>query len=227
MSKKSAKSSKKSAKPAAPPADAPRLSLISPILSDEAGVERLAALTQGGRIAAVTLRFAELDERALQRLAAAYAGAAQAGGAAALVPYDADTRLVGRAGLDGVQVQGLDRLDEALAALRPDRIVGVGGLASRDDAMTAGEKEPDYVSIGEPAADGFVRPLDWRIERAQWWAELFTLPCAVYVAAREEIAPLAQTGADVLTFGPWLWEADDALAVLADADAALAAHPSP
>jgi hypothetical protein len=53
------------------------------------------------------------------------------------------------------------------------------------------------------------------------------LPCAVYVAAPEEIAPLAETGADFLCFGPWLWDAPDAEALLAQADAALAAQPVP
>ena len=34
--------------------------------------------------------------------------------------------------------------------LKPERIVGVGGLATRHDAMLAAEQGADYVMFGEP-----------------------------------------------------------------------------
>ena len=213
--------------PKATPAPDPRLMLITPRLRDESQLAPLAALLAEGGVASVLLDLAPGDERAQQRLAQTYAQAVHAAGAAALAPAALDTRLVGRAGLDGVHVAGLSGLDAALAAMRPDRVVGVGGLVSRDDAMTAGEKEPDYLLFGEPAADGFVRPLDWRIERVGWWAEIFNLPCAAYVAARDEIGPLAAALPDFLCFGSWLFAAAEGPAILAQARDLLAAADGP
>lgn len=213
--------------PKAPLAPDPRLMLITPRLSDASHVARLAALLAEGGVASVLLDFAPAEERAVQCLAKSYAQAAQDADAAALAPAGLDSRLVGRAGLDGLHVAGLAGLDAALAAMRPDRVVGVGGLTTRDDAMTAGEKEPDYLLFGEPAADGFVRPLDWRIERVGWWAELFTLPCAAYVAAPDDISALAAARPDFMCFGPWLFDAADGAALLARAKAALAAGDGP
>jgi thiamine-phosphate pyrophosphorylase len=204
------------------PAPDPRLFLITPPLLDESRRDALAALLKGGAVASVLLDFAPAEERALQRLAKGYAETVQTAGAAALAPAALDTRLVGRAGLDGVHVSGLPGLGAALAAMRPDKIVGVGALALRDDAMTAGEKEPDYLMFGEPAPDGFVRPLDWRVERVGWWAEIFNIPCVGYVAARQDIAALADAGADFLALGPWLFDAPDAGAILVEAAEALA-----
>lgn len=204
-----------------PGAPDPRLMLITPPLADDSRGAALAALVAGGRVASVLLDLAPADERALQRLAQGYAQIAQGAGAAALAPAGLDTRIVGRAGLDGVHVSGLDGLGAALSAMRPDKVVGVGALALRDDAMTAGEEEPDYILFGEPAADGFVRPLDWRIERIAWWAEIFNVPGAAYVAERGDVTPLVEAGADFLCFGPWVFEASDGPAILDAAQAAL------
>jgi thiamine-phosphate pyrophosphorylase len=208
-------------------APAPRLLLVTPPLVDGARRDRLDALLRGGAFASVLLDLAAADERTLQRLAQDYAAIARANDVAALAPAGLDTRLIGRAGLDGVQVSGLERLEAALAAMRPDRVVGVAGLSSRDDAMTAGEREPDYLLFGEPAADGLLHALDWRVERAGWWAEIFNLPCAVYVARADEIVPLAESGADMLCFGPWLFDAPDAGDLIETAVAALSAQGAP
>lgn len=204
-----------------PPASDPRLMLVTPPLADETRRAALAALVAGGNVASVLLDLTSGDERAVQRLARAYAGIAQEAGAAALAPSTLDTRLVGRAGLDGAHVVGLDGLPAALSAMRPDKVVGVGGLVLRDDAMTAGESEPDYLLFGDPAADGFVRPLDWRVERVGWWSEIFNVPCAAYVAGPDEIPALVEAGADFLCFGPWLFENADGAGLLAHAQAQL------
>ncbi len=46
--------------------------------------------------------------------------------------------------------------------------------------MEAGERDIDYVMFGEPRADGFVPPLAQTIERAEWWAAIFNVPCVAY-----------------------------------------------
>jgi thiamine-phosphate pyrophosphorylase len=89
--------------------------------------------------------------------------------------------------------------------------------------MTAGEAEPDYLMFGEPAADGFVRPLDWRLERVGWWADIFHLPCIAWAASLDEVAPLAAAGADFVAPGDWLWREADPAALVARAAAIVAA----
>src|SRR5437764_482821 len=72
----------------------------------------------------------------------------QGRGAALLV--DGHPEIVARAGADGAHMTGVAALAEALALLKPARIAGCGGLASRHDAMVAAESGADYVMFGEP-----------------------------------------------------------------------------
>ena len=73
-------------------------------------------------------------------------------GAALLI--DGHAELVARAGADGAHLTGIAAFSEALERLKPERIAGVGGLASRHDAMVAAERGADYVMFGEPDASG-------------------------------------------------------------------------
>jgi thiamine-phosphate pyrophosphorylase len=117
--------------------------------------------------------------------------------------------IVGRAGADGAHLTGIEALRGALGTLKPERIAGVGGLRSRDDAMLAGEASPDYVMFGEPDGRGNQgkRPqFPAIVERVEWWAELFQLPCIGYAAAADEIRPLAEVGADFVALGEWIWQ---------------------
>ena len=49
--------------------------------------------------------------------------------------------------------------------------------------MLAGEAGADYVMFGEPDRRGGRPPFDAIVERVEWWAELFELPCVGYAAA--------------------------------------------
>jgi thiamine-phosphate pyrophosphorylase len=141
-------------------------------------------------------------------------------GAALLV--DNDPRLAARVGADGAHVSGGEAaLSDALASLKPERIVGAGLLRTRDEAMSAGEAGADYVMFGEPRRDGFTPPPDTTIERVAWWAEIFEPPCVAYAAALEDIAPLADAGADFIALGEAIWSAPVPLAALARARAIL------
>ena len=75
---------------------------------------------------------------------------------------------------------------EALPTLKPDRIAGVGGLATRHDSMAAGEAGADYVLFGEPDAQKQRPSIEAIAERLQWWAELFEPPCVGFAASRDE-----------------------------------------
>ena len=85
----------------------------------------------------------------------ALAPAIQDSGAALLL--DGHAELVARAGADGAHLTNIAAMKEALPSLRPGRIVGVGGLTTRHDSMTAGEAGADYVLFGEPNTTG-LRP---------------------------------------------------------------------
>jgi thiamine-phosphate pyrophosphorylase len=96
-----------------------------------------------------------------------------------------------------------------LPTLRPDRIAGVSGLATRHDSMTAGELGADYVMFGEPDETG-QRPSTAAIaERLQWWDELFEMPSVGFAGAPEEVGALAAAGADFILVGDFVWRAPE------------------
>ena len=133
----------------------------------------------------------------------ALAPAIQSAGAALLI--DGHPDIVARAGADGAHLGGIAAMDEAMPSLKPDRIVGVGGLATRHDSMAAGEAGADYVLFGEPDAKG-QRPSPEAIaERLEWWDELFEPPCVGFATSREEAEAFAAAGADFVLVGEIVW----------------------
>ena len=137
--------------PTCPPA--PRLYLATPPVTDAAALApQLAALLAAADIAAVLVRLADADERSKINRIKALAATVQNAGAALLL--DGHVDLVARSGADGAHVSDIAPLNDALEQLKPDRIVGVGGLHSRHDSMVAGEAGADYVLFGEIDADG-------------------------------------------------------------------------
>jgi thiamine-phosphate pyrophosphorylase len=196
----------------------PQFMLLAPEIDDPAPYgPRFEALARTGALAVALLRVSAESEAALKRKLEILAKPLQEANIACLIAPPKDLRLVVRLGLDGVQAQASDDLGSLVEALKPGRILGVGGLRSRHEAMEAGEKDIDYVMFGEPRADGFVPPLAQTIERAQWWAAIFNLPCVGYAPDLEAVAPIAGTGAEFIAVGPWLFDAKDCAEALAEA----------
>jgi thiamine-phosphate pyrophosphorylase len=195
----------------AEPRPQPRLYLLTPPLADTAGFAApLKTALEAADVAAVLLRLEEADERTLINRAKALAPAVQGADAALILDGHAD--LVAKAGADGVHLTSLDDFAEVLERLKPDRIVGLGGLASRHECMLAAERGADYVMFGLPDAKGWRPPFEAIEERVSWWAELFELPCVAYADALEDIAPLVAAGADFIALGDWLWRDEAAIA---------------
>jgi len=198
----------------AEPRPQPRLYLLTPPLADTACFAApLETALAAADVAAVLLRFQNAqgtDERSLINRAKTLAPAVQDAGAALVL--DGHPDLVARAGIDGVHLTGLDDFPEALERLKPERIVGVGGLVTRHDCMIAAERGADYVMFGMPDANGRQPPFESLEERVAWWAELFELPCVAYAASLDEIAPLVAAGADFIALGDWLWRDESAIA---------------
>ena len=186
------------------PRPAPRLYLITPEIADASAFSaQLVSALEAGDVAAVLLRLGDGSERALINCAKAIAGPVQGNGSALLI--DGRPDLVARAGADGAHLTGIAAFTNAIGQLKPDRIAGAGGLATRHDAMVAAEQGADYVMFGEPDAAAKRPSLPAIEERIGWWAEVFEIPCVGYAASIEEIAPLALAGADFIAIGDFVW----------------------
>lgn len=188
-----------------PPRPAPRLYLATPLVTDPAQLAtQLPALLDAADVAAVLLRLAPSDERSLIQRTKALAPPVQQAGAALLL--DGHFELVARSGADGANASGVEAMQEALPALKPDRILGVGGLVTRHDAMTAGEAGADYVLFGEPDANGERPSAEAICERLDWWAELFEPPCVGFAATLDETHMFASAGADFVLVCDFIWQ---------------------
>src|SRR6202045_5496766 len=164
-----------------PPRPVPRLYLATPDVDDPVSLlASLPRLLAKADVAAVLVRLKPTDPRSLISRVKALAPAIQGKGAALLL--DGHVDLVARAGADGAHLTGIEALKDVLPSLKPDRIAGVGGLATRHDSMAAGELGADYVLFGEPDASGQRPSMEAIAERLEWWAELFEPPCVGFAA---------------------------------------------
>ena len=199
-----------------------RLYLLTPPLGPgdlAAFAPRFAAMLAAGDVASALVRTAPEAQGDARRIAERLIEAAARYDAAILI--EGEPRLAARIGADGAHVTGVgEALADALASLHPERIVGVGGLRGRDDAMAAGEAGADYVMFGEPHRDGWTPPLAETAERVAWWAEIFETPCVAYAARLDDVATLAAAGADFVALGDALWSAPSPEQALAAAQAA-------
>lgn len=176
----------------------PRLFLITPPISDWAAFAPVfeAALAVCD-IACVLLRTEARDDGDRKKIIRALAPLAQQRGVALLVADD--PQLAIRADADGVHVEATgEPLQLALSALQPGRIVGAGGLTTRDAAMTAGESEVDYLMFGGPDCAEVHASI---VERVAWWAEIFNVPCVGYAHDLSGVGDLVRAGADFIALG--------------------------
>lgn len=207
---------------------AQRLYLMLPAL-EEAGdwPQKLKAALGAGDVACVLAPLTARDEGAAKKIVKALVDVTEPAGVALLI--DAPT-LVMRAGADGAHVRvspnTLEKtLQSAVETLKKkeDRILGIGGLRAKHDAMIAGEYDVDYVSFGDPSPDGYVPPIDQIAERAGWWADIFNVPCVAHAATLADVATLAKVGADFISLREAIWnDPRGAAAAVAEAQKNLA-----
>jgi thiamine-phosphate pyrophosphorylase len=188
--------------------DSPRLYLLSPPLDRAEGFDdALSAALGAADVACVLLDLGQMGENEGARVATRLVGIAQSTGAAVVLT---EPRAVGRAKADGLHVRAAGEalepaLEDAVSAMKPDRIVGAGGFRSRHDAMSAGEADVDYVLFGEPAPDGWTPPLDDLLDRVEWWAEIFNVPCVGYAPTLAAVEDIAAAGADFVALREAVW----------------------
>ena len=200
---------------------APRLYLITPPLDEAAPfLPLLEAALEAAEVACLLIRTTSRDEGTIKTIVKALAVPAQQRGVACLVEHE--PRLAARAGADGVHMAGSGAdLEEALQALRPERIVGAGSLKGRDAAMEAGEAGVDYLMFGgpdEPESHEGVR------ERVAWWSEIFNVPCVGYARDPARAADLADAGAEFVALCEGVWSDPAATGAVVRGVAAAIAH---
>jgi thiamine-phosphate pyrophosphorylase len=203
------------------PRDAPRIYLITPPIADWALYQLVfEAAMATCDVACVLVRIAAGKEDEKEKIVRALAPLVQRRGVACLVADDPQWAV--RVNADGVHIDGEgERLQSALRVLRPGRIVGAGGLPTRDSAMTAGEAGADYVMFG-----GGGEPHAVIVERVAWWAEIFNVPCVGYAHDLAAIGDLVRAGADFIALGDAVF-ADPRGAAAALHDAARLIAPTP
>jgi thiamine-phosphate pyrophosphorylase len=201
----------------AEPRPAPRFYLVTPPVEDaDAFAAELPAVLGAADVAAVLLRLADGDERSLINRVKTLAPFVQERGVAVLL--DGHANLAARGGADGAHLSGIEEFSVALESLKPDRIAGAGGLASRHDVMVAAETGADYLMFGYRDRHQELPALQ---ERVGWCAEVFELPCVAFAASENEIAPLIAAGADFIALD-YIWrDPRGAAKALADTSASL------
>jgi thiamine-phosphate pyrophosphorylase len=202
-----------------------RLCLVAPPDGDAAAMQ---AALAGGDVACVIIPADPADLDQAQRVAERLVPVIQAGGAAALVHND--MRLAARTGADGVHVDtGPADIAAAVARLRPKQIVGAGGAFSRDDAMIAGEADPDYVLFGRLDGDTHPDPHPGSLELAAWWSEVMTIPAIVMGGnGVQSVRRVADTAIEFVALSRAVWDhADGPHAAVAEAVALLARKTEP
>ena len=192
----------------------PRLFLITPPIADaRAFAPLLEAAMAAGDVACVLIRTAASDESSAKAVFRALAPIVQRRDAACLVADD--PRRAARVEADGVHVTSIgEGLDDALDAFRSRKIVGVGGLKGRDDAMAAGESGVDYLMFGGPDE---VQSQEAILERVAWWAEIFNVPCVGYAVAPAQAGEVARAGAEFVALCDGLWDDHARIAAVLDA----------
>jgi thiamine-phosphate pyrophosphorylase len=150
----------------------PQLFLIAPEDAEPAGlIDALRLAQDKSPVPALLLPRGQRDERRYKELVKAVLPQAQAAGTAVLI--EGEPGLVRTLGADGLHVSGdAGAVREAVAALKPQLIVGAGGIGSRDAAMTAGELGVDYILFGPLSGSISAAQRDL----AQWWAETMEVP---------------------------------------------------
>ena len=183
-----------------------RLYLITPVVADAgAFAPKLEAALGAGDVACLLLRTPTHDDRLRRAIAETLAPLVQQHGTALLL--ESDTRAAASAGADGVHVMdGGEALGQALRSMKPDRIVGVGRIETRDDAMLAGESGADYLMFGDLVDRDGPHSLDERLDWVAWWAEIFQVPCVARAYALSEVQSLAAAGAEFVALEEAVWD---------------------
>jgi thiamine-phosphate pyrophosphorylase len=144
----------------------------------------------------------------------------QSHGLACLIEKDAG--LAEGLGADGVHIEADPAIyADARKRLGESASIGAGCGLNRHHAMLLAEKGADYVAFGSDNGNT-IDVTDQHAELIAWWSEIFVVPCVAWNVDRaEQAAKLAALGADFIAPSTSIWEADDALKLIAEIDSAI------
>jgi thiamine-phosphate pyrophosphorylase len=197
-----------------------QLYLATPALAEaESFLPALDAALAAARPASLLLRLSPQDEENAKRLVRKVALRTEPLGVALVIDGSVDLAL--HANADGAQIAGTGpALKAAVQRLSPRHIVGAGGLATRHDAMVAGEAGADYIVFGDWSAPLSEEAVE---ERVLWWTEVFTTPCVAFASTVAQATLFAKAGADFIMLGDCIWnDPRGPAAAMKDAQDALA-----
>jgi len=164
---------------------------------------RLDEALAAASVAAMLIPRGQRSEGSYKALVKGLSARAQAAGVAVLI--EGDPGLVRTLGVDGLHVEGgVSDVKAATSALKPDYIVGAGGIASRHDAMSKGELGADYIFFGPLAGP---RDPEQR-EMARWWAGIMEVPSVLSDPAATPESATAE-GGEFIGLGESLWSAPE------------------
>jgi thiamine-phosphate pyrophosphorylase len=177
-----------------------QLFLIAPPDAEAGGfAAALARVLEVTEPSALLLPRGNRAENAYKALVKAVAPIAQARDVAVLI--EGEPGDVRKLGADGLHVTGdLGDLRDAVAALKPEFIVGAVAGGSRHEAMSKGELDLDYVFFGPLSG-----PIDpGTRELARWWAETMQVP-AVLSDPEAAIENIEDEGCEFAAPGASVW----------------------
>lgn len=182
--------------------------LITPPDADETFAPVLKNVLAANDVAALLIQRGDREDDDYVRIAQKLIPIAQDNGCAALL--DNMPEAVKKLNADGVHMTGnVKDIKAATKNLKPQAIVGVGGVHSKHDAMTKGEQDVDYVFFG--ALGGAEKDNEMStIEMANWWAETFNVPAVCF----DETGPTSEVAFEFLALRDQIWQAKDPSAAL-------------
>ena len=182
------------------PTTSAQIFLIAPADADPAGfANALAPVLAAAEVSALLLPRGAQAENAYKALVKSVVPIAQARNCAVLI--EGEPGWVRLLGADGLHVAGpLAAVKQAVAALKPQMIVGATADASRHDAMTKGELDVDYIFFGPLSGS---MSADMR-DMAQWWAETMQIPAVI--SDPETFTPKSE-GCEFVAVGAQVWAA--------------------
>lgn len=198
----------------------PQLYLIAPAAAEaNSFTARLQPILAHTPISALLLPRGNRAENAYRTFVKAVVPMVQAAGCAVLI--EGEPGLVRTLGADGLHVTGgTTAVKAALAALKPDFIVGAAADDTRDDAMDKGELGLDYIMFGP--ISGAIAPATR--ELAGWWAETMEIP-GVLSDPEASATTMAPAGCEFLALSDSVWQAADPASAVAAIAAGLRRQP--
>lgn len=143
---------------------------------------------------------------------------AQAHNVAALLHNDSQT--MGRSNADGLHLDGpLNEIVETVKSHAGRKIMGVGNIKTRHEAMVVGEGPVDYLFFGRLDGDTGPEIFPKAFKLAEWWSHMMSVPAVVMGGnGPEGIKQAGDAGIDFLALRDNIWQSEQPEKAIIDAN---------